>query len=421
MKAVISPGRADGAVSMPSSKSISHRAIIGACLADGVSRISNISISEDIEATIRCMEMLGAGIERREDDIIINGGKIIHPKQELFCGESGSTLRFLIPLAAMLGEPVVFTGGGRLLSRPQDVYEKIWKKREWNFEHTENRITVGGPLTGGKFKIRGDVSSQFITGLMISLPMMEKDSIIEIVPPYESHSYVNMTISLLEKFGIKIDATNEMAIKIKGRQKYSPASFSVEGDESHGAFFAGIGALNGNVTCVGLDDRSEQGDRVMRNFLTSMGADIVNISGGFTAKKSKLYGDKFDLSDCPDLGPILMVCTAFAGSPSKITGIKRLRIKESDRIESMVQELTKLGAEIGVAEDELRVIPHAPYIGGINISGHGDHRVVMSMAVAASLCEKACVIHGCEAVNKSYPNFFEDLSSLGISVQLENE
>jgi 3-phosphoshikimate 1-carboxyvinyltransferase len=399
MKVSITPSKPVGTVKAPPSKSMVHRALICAALTEGCV-VENLSFSKDIQATLDCLIKLGATVN--VDGNAVELCKLdffeIKDKIELFCDESGSTLRFLIPLCLLSGKTVKFKGSPRLFERPLGIYEDICKEQNLLFEKDETSLTVCGKLKSGNFKIKGDVSSQFITGLLFALPLLDGISIIEIIGKFESESYVKMTLSILKEFGIRIVYFDNRFI-IYGNQKYQKSEYTVEGDCSNAAFLEALNFVGGEVNVKGMPETTLQGDRVF--------ADMFK---GLTEGERE-----FDLSDCPDLAPIMF---ALASTVGKVTfkGTKRLKLKESDRALAMKQELGKLGVDVNVSEDEVYIAsgtltpPKQPF------SSHNDHRIVMAISVLLTLI--GGTIEGAEAVAKSYPDFFEVLKSLNIGVEI---
>ncbi len=418
MIAKIYPSSCHGNVLIPPSKSMAHRAIICASLASGISRIDNVTYSQDILTTIEGMRALGAEITTHDDFVEIKGINDFSrcQSQEIFCNESGSTLRFFIPLFSLCDRPITFTGRGRLMERPQSVYEALFHAQGLRFEHQNDRITIEGALHSGNITLAGDVSSQFISGLLFTLPLCEQDSYITIQEPFESRSYVILTMQMLEHFGITTEFANANIIKIKGRQKYHAGCYTIEGDYSQLAFFACLGALHHDLSITGVSHTSKQGDKVIMKILKQANVNYREIPNGYQIAKSEVKGCEIDLADCPDLGPILCVLAAFAQGKTHIKNAGRLRLKESDRIAAMETELTKLGVNIHSKDGDIYIEGQSTYPGGVTLEGHGDHRIVMSMAVAATLCQNPCTIIGAHAVAKSYPQFFDDLKSVGIEV-----
>ena len=421
MQATVYPSPVSGTVVVPPSKSFAHRAILCAALAGGHSEVHNLTYSQDVRATIEGMRALGARIETHDTwaeiegvpDLTAFAGGVVD------CNESGSTLRFLIPLFAQCGRPVTFVGRNRLLQRPQTVYQEVFQERGLSYAHREDGITIQGPLPAGEYVLAGDVSSQFISGLLFLLPLLPGDSVIRIRPPYESRSYVELTLQVMEAFGVKASYKDPYTLCIPGGQRYQATRYTVEGDYSQLAFFAVLGALFGQVTCLGVSQGSLQGDGVILPILKRFGAQVQPVDGGFSIAKGDLTGGEIDLSDCPDLGPILTVLGAFSQGETHLSHAARLRYKESDRAQAMETELKKLGVTISSGEDDLYIRGNSSYEGGVAVDGHLDHRIVMSLAVAAMGCCQPVTIGGAQAIEKSYPGFFTDFQQVGGKVVLE--
>ena len=395
MNIKITPSMAEGKITAPPSKSMAHRLIICAALAEGESVISNIAMSADIKATILCMRELGSLIAPEGDRLYIKNGES-EGDRLLFVNESGSTLRFLIPLA-LCGDKVTFVGKPRLFERPLTVYEEICKKQGILFEKGEETLCVKGVLSSGEFELPGDVSSQFISGLLLALPRLSGDSTIKIKGKFESKSYVLMTLDAMAKFGVSAEFDGVDTFSVKGGQAYTPCNLSVEGDWSNAAFFEALNFMGGEVTVDGLLADSLQGDRVYTEYF----------------KKIKEGGARLSLADCPDLAPVLFALAAELGG-AEFTDTKRLKIKESDRASAMAEELAKLGAEVQVYEDRVVVKKSTLHPPTRNIQSHNDHRIAMAMSVL--LTKYGGVIEDAGAVAKSMPDFFDRLSDLGIGV-----
>ena len=456
MKVTITPSAARGIIEAPPSTSMAHRLLICAGLAEGISVITNVDLSRDIEATIACLRALGARIEYEKGRVNVRGtglaglnGPGTQTGAVLPCGESGSTIRFLIPVCLLSGRESRLTGSTTLLTRPLQVYEDICREQGLTFEKGQKDLLVGGRLAAGEYVLPGDVSSQFISGLLFALPLLEGDSGIRLVPPVESRPYIDMTLQALRQFGVRADWIKPedplsgkkedlpCALRIPGKQKYQPqAGLRVEGDYSNAAFFEALGMLNkksgtsvpdaqslpaaqgdqnaadvldtsdaqasgdaAGIQVTGLAENSLQGDRIYRTYLAGLDDGFVQI----------------DLSDCPDLGPVLMAFAA-ARHGARFTGTRRLKIKESDRGTAMQQELAKMGVRVDMAEDEITVFS------GIrppreHLYGHNDHRIVMALSIL--LTRTGGTIDGAEAVAKSLPDFFERMTGLGIQVSYE--
>ena len=421
MKATIFPSTCKGTLKIPPSKSMSHRAIIAASLANGKSTISNIAFSEDILTTIEGMKNLGATITCFNDAIEVEGIKDFKhlKKTVVFCKESGSTLRFFIPIFSLCNQTIAFTGENRLLKRPQKIYETIFKSQNIAYIQDDEKIEIGGSLKSGNYELDGNVSSQFISGLLFALPLLDGDSTIHIKEPYESRSYVDLTLEILELFGIEATYLDANTLFIKGGQSYKAKDYRVEGDFSQSGFFAVLASINHDLTLSGLNPQSKQGDKQIIDIIKSFGIKVKENSDGYSIQKGVLIPSKIDLQDCPDLGPILTVLMAYTKGTSQIYNATRLRYKESDRILAMETELKKCGVEIQSTEGEIIVVGNPPYTCNVALSGHKDHRIVMSLAIAATLFKQPVTIHEAQFINKSYPTFFEDLSSIGIKVHYE--
>ena len=408
----IKPSGLCGTVKIPPSKSDVHRAIICAALAKGVSTVSPVAFSEDISATIDCIKALGAEVSVDGDKVTINSTKIFENKTADFqCRESGSTVRFFIPVAAAGGVNGTFNGKGRLPQRPLGVYTDLLPK------HGVECITSGGlpfeikgQLASGKFDVPGDISSQFITGLLFALPLLDGDSVIHLTSPLQSKGYIDMTISVQKQFGVEINVDGEDYI-IKGNQKYKPCDYITEGDWSQAAFFLVGGAIGGNVTVEGVKKDSCQGDKEIVELLKRFGADVEQGDYSVRCKAGNLRAIDIDASQIPDLVPILAVCASFAEGTTRIYNAERVRLKESDRLAAISDCLNGCGGNVAETEDGL-LIKGAESIRGGFAEGYNDHRIVMSMAIAALRSESEIVISDKESITKSYTNFFDDYKAL---------
>lgn len=395
----IKPSRACGVLCAPPSKSAAHRALICAALSSGA-EVKNIEYSEDISATLDCVEALGAAVERHENSAIVGRLSPQNIKEcTLNCRESGSTLRFLIPLCMLSGKRINLTGAPRLFERNLKIYEDLAKKNNITFEKTDKGITVCGKLQSGEYDIAGNISSQFITGLLLALPLLSGDSTINIVGSFESAPYVAMTVDTLKHFGISVERLGN-SYKTKGGQSYTANDITVEGDYSNAAFLDGFNLLGGDVSVEGLIENSLQGDKIYREMYRD------------------LNGDKreFCLADCPDLAPVMFALSAALGG-AHFTGTRRLKIKESDRAEAMRQELLKFGINVLVGENDVTVENGTLKAPTEVLCGHNDHRIVMSLTLLCSVTGGK--IEGAEAVAKSYPDFFQRIKTLGIEVNYE--
>ena len=401
MKATVLPSTAIGEVVAPPSKSMAHRALIcGALTAKSI--IRNVSYSKDIEATLRCLQAMGATVIS-EGDVVTIGGLdpfSIPEGTKLDCGESGSTLRFLLPLCLLANRSVTLCGSGRLMERPLGIYEDICREQGLAFERGDNEITVCGRLRAGEYTIAGDVSSQFITGMLLTLSLLNESSQVRVTGKFESESYVNLTLSAQKAFGVVVDR-EENTFFVKGGQGYIDSDYIVEGDCSNAAFLDAFNLLGSSVKVCGLSDETPQGDWVYRRFYEELRSETCC----------------FDLSDCPDLGPVMFALAAALGGAT-FTGTARLRIKESDRVAAMVEELMKFGITSTVEENTVVIHGGELRRPTEELCGHNDHRVVMALSLLCSVVGGS--ISGAEAVAKSYPDYFSVIRSLGIEVSIDD-
>lgn len=413
MHVTITPSPLSGHIEIVSSKSLSHRYMICAGLAQGKSRITNMLQSKDLEATKAALENLGVVFDR--EDIISSH---LNPKHKhVHCYESGSTLRFMIPIYMLFHKPTVFTGEGMLPQRPLSVYEDLFKQKHLYFnkiEKDELPLEVKGPLRPGYYHMRGDVSSQFISGMLFALPLLKKDSVIELTTPLESKGYLDLTMDVLARFGIHILYTPPF-LYIKGKQTYLPLMGSVEGDYSQAAFFMVAGLLHGDITIGGLNPVSKQGDMYIIEAIKKMHGKIEyhEMDRVYHVSKSETLGTTIDLKDIPDLGPILMVLAAYSKGQSIFLNCDRLRIKESDRLDAMYQNLKKAGVPIEITPYQTIIQGVDDIEGGITLDGYHDHRIVMALSILGLKAKHPITITGSEAIQKSFPTFFELLTSLG--------
>ena len=413
------PARIGGTVSAPPSKSMAHRAVLCSALAKGTSHIENLEFSKDISATLAAAGQLCARVESGPADVLVEGLGHFRPVfGPVDCCESGSTLRFLIPLASLTGQSITFVGRGRLMERPQSVYETLYREQNLHFEQANGQLTVAGSLRSGEYTLAGNVSSQFISGLLFALPLLAGDSTLHLIPPVESRSYIEMTRAAQAAFGVTSHWLDDTTLCIPGGQQYHPRDYIVEGDYSQAAFLAVLGAVKGGITLTGLAAETLQGDAAILDILRRCGAKFTQTEAGLVFEQAPLHGVDIDLADCPDLGPVLMVLGLLCEGTTVIRNAERLRIKESDRIAAMEAELRACG---GVLSSEGGTITvqgckprlHAPET---PLSGHNDHRVVMSLTVLALAADIPLAINEAEAVQKSWPHFFDALKPLGVEV-----
>ena len=413
------PARIGGTVSAPPSKSMAHRAVLCSALAKGTSHIENLEFSKDISATLAAAGQLCARVESGPADVLVEGLGHFRPVfGPVDCCESGSTLRFLIPLASLTGQSITFVGRGRLMERPQSVYETLYREQNLHFEQANGQLTVAGSLRSGEYTLAGNVSSQFISGLLFALPLLAGDSTLHLIPPVESRSYIEMTRAAQAAFGVTSHWLDDTTLCIPGGQQYHPRDYIVEGDYSQAAFLAVLGAVKGGITLTGLAAETLQGDAAILDILRRCGAKFTRTEAGLVFEQAPLQGVDIDLADCPDLGPVLMVLGLLCEGTTVIRNAERLRIKESDRIAAMEAELRACGGVLSSEGGTITVqgckprlhAPEAP------LSGHNDHRVVMSLTVLALAADIPLAINEAEAVQKSWPHFFDALKPLGVEV-----
>lgn len=415
----IQAGKLKGSLKIPPSKSICHRAIISACLSLGRSKLENIIFSDDIIATKEAMRKLGANIEKvGVNELKVDGNfPLALQGQEIDCKESGSTLRFLIPISLLNGGNVSFTGQGKLVSRPLNPYYKIFHKQNINYKTNKGNLPleIEGKLQSGEFKVEGGISSQFITGLLFSLPLLEGNSKIKIIGKLESKAYVDLTIDVLSEFGVQIVNKDYKEFIVEGCQKYKSRDYKVEGDFSQAAFWLVGGTMGGPIVSKNLNPNSLQGDMAIVDLIWKMGGDLSISGSSFIAKESTTKGITVDVSEYPDIVPVLAVLAAVSQGQTKLINAGRLRIKESDRLKAISTELNKLGADIKELGDSL-IINGKKSLKGGKVDSWKDHRIAMALAIASIKCVDDVIITNSDSVNKSYPHFWEDFKSLGGNV-----
>ncbi|MDO5444000.1 MAG: 3-phosphoshikimate 1-carboxyvinyltransferase [Eubacteriales bacterium] len=401
MNVRILPGRACGTIEAPPSKSYAHRLMLCAALAGGESTVSGIAESQDMLATLDCIEALGIPYTRTGNMVTFKGGLRGYPDGTVFpCRESGSTLRFFLPVALAKQGSAVFTGAERLIERGVSIYESLFAEKGIVLTKDTDSIRVCGKLPAGEYTVTGGISSQFVTGLLFALPLLDGDSILRILPPVESRPYIDITLDVLRRFGICVEEREENCFYICGNQHYSNHNAAAEGDWSNAAALLAFNLTGGEVCITGLNENSVQGDRVCAEAL----------------KKLKTPEPLINLSDCPDLGPVLFAAAAICGG-ARFTGTRRLRIKESDRAAAMAEELRKFGIFAEVHENDVCIRPGTMQAPSDILNSHNDHRIVMALALLCSVTGGE--IAGAEAVCKSWPDFFGCLSALGLEVCYE--
>ena len=418
MNVTMKPFQANGTVFAPPSKSDAHRAIICAALSGGVCTIAPIALSDDIRATIGCVEALGAASKIENKTLTIDGTGVFSNKTAILdCGESGSTLRFMIPVAAAGGVEATFLGRGRLPERPIGVYTEALPEKGVTVD-TEGGLPlkISGQLKSGVYRVPGSVSSQFITGLLFALPLLKGDSDIILTSPIQSAGYINMTIRTMAKFGVEVDILDN-GWHIRGRQHYVPSDYTTDGDWSQAAFFLVAGAVSGDVEVLNANIDSAQGDRRIAALLREFGAEVIQDGDRLRVKRSPMTAIDIDASQIPDLVPVLAVCACFASGVTRITNAERLRIKESDRLKTTAQLINSLGGKVKELPDGLEITGVGKLYGGF-AEGCGDHRIVMSAAVCASGAAEKIKCTDAMSINKSYPDFFEDYAKIGGTAEL---
>jgi 3-phosphoshikimate 1-carboxyvinyltransferase len=435
---ILYPSLLKGEVAIPPSKSMCHRGIICAGLAKGLSDVNNISLSEDITATLNAVKSLGADIkvDTTKDSLInkqvnhvlgdemfegvhsakINGGEFAKDSTiTIDCNESGSTLRFLVPIVSALGIRSEFLGSGRLGDRPLKDYYDIFDRQRLKYHNNQGKLPliIEGQLVSGDYEVSGNVSSQFISGLLMALPLLDGASKIIIGSKLESKPYVDMTLQVLNRFSIEIENNNYKEFLIKGNQIYKPYNYSVEGDFSQAAFWIVAGLLGNHINCIGLNTNTVQGDKVILDIIKKFGGDYeANSEMNVTTKPCATRGTVIDGAECPDLIPIVAVLAALSKGKTQIINSGRLRFKESDRLRAIASELNKIGANIVEKQDGLEIQGVEVFNGGI-VDSWNDHRIAMAMAIASTRCKESLILMGSECVKKSYPNFWEHFKLLG--------
>ena len=425
MKAIVSAKKIQGEIQAIASKSVAHRCLIGAALADKEVFVHCHSVSEDILATAECLKAMGAGVIRNENGFFvtpIDKDNYETISRQLPCNESGSTIRFLIPVVGALGLNAEFLRKGSLVARPlAPLDDELQKKGVDLLEKDGGSVAVLGKLSSGVYTLPGNVSSQYITGLLFALPLLEGDSEIHITTPLQSEDYVKITMDVLKALSISIKYENN-CFYIPGKQVYTiNGELSVEGDWSNAAFFMTAAAIGGSrIVYTNLREDSLQGDKAVVDVLKNMGTDIEKDGCTYTLIGAPLVATDIDAMPIPDLVPVLALAASVAKGKSTIFNAERLRIKESDRLKTVFEVLHTLGADIEEKEDGL-VIRGVDKLKGGTISSFNDHRIAMMAAIASVVCEKEVTILHAEAVNKSYPGFYEDFKKLGGTVTLVEE
>lgn len=413
----IHPGPLRGTVQVPPCKSMAHRLLICAALADGRSEVRNLLPSDDVYATIDGLRALGAAIGYDGQCAVVDGlprTPAPDTAREIDCNESGSTLRFLIPIALQCGGRTHFTGRGQLGKRPLTPYYELFSQKGVQYAPTPERLdlTVEGTLPAGTYALRGDVSSQFITGLLFALSMAAGTSDIVLTTALQSAGYVDLTVEAMAQFGVTVQRIRD-GYRIVGGQRYAPQVRSVEGDDSQSAFFLCADMLGSDVAVAGLNPDSQQADRVITELLMRMGGQVCETAQGRRMRCAVRRAATIDAGGCPDIIPVLCAVAAVCPGTTRIVNAGRLRIKECDRLHATACELNALGARITEHDDALTIEGVERLSGGAQAWSHRDHRIAMMLAIAATACEKPVLLTDVECVNKSYPQFFRDFVQLG--------
>ncbi len=414
MQKTVSPSSISGTVTAPSSKSYAQRAIAVAALADGESILRNIGDCNDTKAALSVAESLGATVTMSGGDVTITGHSTPSPASDtLSIGESGLSTRLFTPIAALASRPVTITGHGSIMSRPVEMMEAPLRALGANIDTCDGHLplTVCGPVKGGEVTVDGSVSSQFLSGLLTALPLVAADSVIT-VDNLTSRPYIDMTCDVLQSFGVRVENENYRRFIIKGGQRYKPQCYNVEGDWSGASCLLVAGALSGNVTVGNLHGRSLQADKAILEALDYAGARISIEWDQVTVERSPVNCFSFDATHCPDLFPALVALAAGCDGESTLLGTGRLTHKESDRAKVLIDLYAAMGIYIDGSYDDALIVRGGPIKGGLTLSSHGDHRMAMSIAVSALRADSPITIDGAEAVEKSYPSFFEDLTAL---------
>ena len=420
MNLVVAPKKLSGTLVVPSSKSAGHRDLICAALADGKSLVKNITPSEDLEATCRVLQKFGATVETvaHEDGrrtVAVTGGLSSQTSPlKVDCGESGSTVRFLIPVGLLTGREITYTGRGRLPERPLDPFLKIFDEKHIDYKKGNQSLplTISGQLKGGTYELPGNVSSQFFTGLLMTLPLLRDDSVIRSTTVVESESYINITLDCLRRHGIYVEKERDGLYLIRGRQAYRKGEYTVEGDFSQAAFWLVGGIIGQALELTGLSGNSTQGDREIVSFIESMRGRIERSGSVLRAVPSRTTGLTIDVKDCPDLVPALAVLGTFSQGVTRIVNGARVRLKECDRLHAMAEVLNALGGKVQETKDGL-IIEGVSSLTGGRVRAWNDHRIAMALAMASQRCTGKLTIEGAECVRKSYPSFWQDFAHVG--------
>ncbi len=418
MKVKILPAVLNGKVNIPPSKSYAHRAIICASLAKGTTVINNVVLSKDILATISVMEKLGVSFEYHNNQLTVTSNTLQVRDHNLFCSDSGSTLRFIIPIALTTNEQFIFDGNSSLQTRPIWPYFKVFDNSNITYEYKEKLpLKTSGSLKSGTYQLVGNVSSQFFTGLCFGLSLLDSKSIINVEGTLQSRSYIDITLDVMKSFGVKVINNNYESFEIYP-STYKPTNYNVEGDFSQLAFYALAGVIGNEVTVDKLNFNSVQGDKQLLTILDKLQIAYTTNQTAITFRNSRAVNTTIDISECPDLGPVVFCLGALGKGTMIVTGIERLRIKESDRVATMVTELTKLGAKITDCDSYVQIEGVDLLNGGCEVQTYDDHRVAMCLSMLGSITKAPVVINNANVVDKSYPNFYDDFTAINGQIKI---
>ena len=419
MRITVGRSEIDGMITAPSSKSMTHRAVICSALAQGRSRVEHPLSADDTEATLRVIQALGIGVKKLKGSWIIEGGELSPPTEDLDCGESGTTLRLMTGVCALVEGPSVLKGGPSLSSRPVepllDALRKLGVNCESRGGNSPVKVHGKGGFEGSEVSIRGDISSQFVSALLLVAPFAREQLRVKVTTRLESAPYVGMTLDAMRAFGVQAEASEEYREFTVKRQEYTPTAFAVEGDWSSGAYMLAAGALAGKVSLENLHLGSKQADEAIVEVLGAMGTDPIFHGQGISVESTELKGIDWDLTDSPDLFPVVAALCSAAKGESRLRGIKRLRLKESDRIASMVEGLSRMGVKTESSDETMTIHGGAPE--GAVIDPHDDHRIAMAFGVLGLAARGETTIKDAECVSKSYPDFWVDLETLGAQMR----
>lgn len=419
MDKIFYPAHLAGEMAAPASKSEAHRRLICAGLTRKETTLEGFMPSADMEATLRCLRALEADITANGDTLTLCGGT---PKADrppvMDCGESGSTLRFFVPIALSLTGGATFRMHGQLGKRPMEVYRDLFVPRgvTWRMgvgADCAAELSVRGYMEPGEYMLPGNVSSQFVSGLLFALPLLSGDSTLTVLPPVESVGYIRMTLEALENSGIAVEQTGEFSWKIPGNQQYNAKGGKLGGDYSQAAVMLCAGALGHHITVTGLAAKTTQGDRAVLTHLAALGAKVQESDAGICVTADALHGAVLDMHDCPDIAPVLALTCQLARGESRLTGCGRLRMKECDRLTATIDMLNQLGGAARIEGDDMVISGRESLRGGVTVDGWNDHRMVMLAALAATRCKNPVTVTGVEALNKSWPGFLQAYEALG--------